>query len=496
MCAAKKPMKVKVWTADEPRELFDLYALLELDTESTSPRGRFVRLAPLARLYHRKGADEQALRALKRIGGFYQARQQLELALECALSGQLARARGFFDGLAPMLKDARKEEPTLAPQLDALEGAVKTLLGTDARALVDAAAKQLEAAGTRAVVVRAYAALGDVPRALELAKGLFQSVPVVRGAAHLPLEQFEQLARSQAGSDFEVLAAVVDGFLGLATRTLPAERRRVFARALAALQWFPGLSVSAEREQLFLAWGKVDLPGAFEALRVLREQDPAARAEPDLFAAMLDAARAKPWVLEDASADPRSCVALALVGEPARAGELATSMKGAAALEALTRTLWAAPTAWPVLGPLAAKRVVNRQEARPHAELASLAFAAGDLEKAELHRARALELAEPGDAADAAALLARGGDLDGAFAMLQRIPKAKRSRAGERLALVLAERLVVKPDARGMSALYVLLEQLPTGEPYGTGLRSYETTRVIRVLERWPRSLRDGLLAV
>lgn len=494
----------KSWgISEEPRELFDLYALLELDAAASKNewerKGQYV---ALAQLYHRVKNDDAALRSLDNAGdAFESARMRLTLALRSAMRRELDRAKRYRDTVdATLMEDAIAQTPSLEPQLDALSGAVDTLLGGDGRARIDRAAANIEPEHNRGekrvLVVQAYAAIGAVDRALEVVRPLRErAVPLLSDAPALGLDPFRKLADALSG-DSSVLSAVVDGYLELARAAGSA--RHVFELARASLARFTGVYTGDERNRILRAQAAVDATAAFETIETLRA-DAGSRLELDLLAAELDPSRAKAWVLADlaSAANDRSvnaaCAALALVGEQARAAALVEGATDGAALAALLAALTAAPTSWPTLGPLALARAKKSENPDHHAWLSGLAFAAGDPAVAASERELAvshLDLGQHGTVGSVGAHLAGAGDYEGAFAVLQRLPKAKRSFSIPQVAIAIAERLAKKSEPRGLAAVYSLLEALPTNT-MGSGGRSYETSRVLRILEGWPRAWRD-----
>jgi hypothetical protein len=478
----------------EPREVFDLWALIELEAAEASDAWRANWYALLlGRLYHRAGMDDAALKALEKASEAHSAvRVRLELALACAVRGELERARRYFATVDDALfTRAYEQTPSLASQGQALRAALQQLLeGKDASALLDTAEKGIEPENNpgekRLPVALARMALGEIDRALTQAPKLrsTQKVTLLREAVPRGLADFRKFARACASNDFDVMYMTVDGFLELAA----------IDDAFECLAWFEGLSTTEQHTRVLEEGMRRNFETApeFVTRHYERAKNTTERLDCVRLMAQLDAAQARTWLAKESGASQAMCLAAAALGDanPARealeAGQLAFAVD---ALEADARL-------WPALGAKALERALEEKNALLLAGLAVAAHRGADAEANARAKAAAIEhldLERHWDVGGVAARLARGGDDEGAFAVLQRMPKSKRSYAIPTVSVALAERLAEKPEPRAWAAAYGLLSALPT-DSLGTGGRAFETSRVLRRIFKWPRAEWDGLI--
>lgn len=163
--------------------------------------------------------------------------------------------------------------------------------------------------------------------------------------------------------------------------------------------------------------------------------------------------------------------------------------------DAVMTALEVEPRGWAALSSFAKARCPEGK-AEAYARLGAAAFRAGDVALAAEERAKAvaaLDLGQHWVVGNVAAKFAEAGDDEGAFAVLQRMPKAKRSYAIPPVAMAVATRLAKAPEHRGFAALHSLLSALPA-DSLGTGGRAFETSRALRIIGAWPLAERDGLL--
>ncbi|MBL8916797.1 MAG: PD40 domain-containing protein [Archangium sp.] len=478
----------------EPRELFDLWALIELEAAEVTDAWRVGWYGVmLGKLYHRVGNDDAALKALDRCQEWHTtARVRLELALTCAVRGELDRARRYASTVdAAMLARADEVTVDLKPSRDALRGALQVLLerNDDGRLLIEAAEKDLQKDQNRSdkrfAVAIAWLAVGDVDKALEHTKRLDRRNRIVLGEV-VPrgLADFRTFAKALVSNDFDVLHATVGGFISLGA----------FDDAFECLAWFPGLSTDQAREWILEEGVKRNFETAREFVTLARQK--AKNSEQRLGCvremAKIDSATAKEWLDAESGTARAMSVAGAVLGSAAHA----QAAFEAGDLDSVVAALEADARMWPLLGDKAMALADERKNAQLFAGLAAAASKAGAAEALARARAQAIEaldLTKHWDVGSVASRLARGGDDDGAFAVLQRLPKSNRSYAIPEVAMAMSERLREKPESRVWAAVYGLLAALPTGN-LGSGGRAFETSRVIRRVTGWPRAEWDGLL--
>jgi Tol biopolymer transport system component len=478
----------------EPRELFDLWALIELEAAEATDAWRASWYALLlGRLYHRAGMDDAALKALEKATRLHDAvRVRLELALSCAVRGELDRARRYSASVGEdLFTRAYQQTPSLASQGLALRAALRQLLeGKDASADLDAAEKGLEPENNpgekRLRVALARLALGEFDRALAHAPRLrpSQKVTLLREATPRGLADFKRLARACTSNDFDVLYMTVDGFLALGA----------IDDAFESLSWFEGLSTTGERTRILEAGLRHNFETAPEY--VTRQYERARSAVERLdcvrLMAQLDAARAREWLAKERGASNARCLAAAALGDAVPAAEALDEARFDAAVDALE----ADGRLWPTLGAKALERVLEEKNSLLLAGLANAASRGADPQASARAKVAAIEhvdLERHWEVGAVAARFARAGDDEGAFAVLQRMPKTKRSYAIPQVAMELGARLAEKPEPRAWAAAYGLLSALPT-DNLGTGGRAFETSRVLRRVFKWSRAEWDGLL--
>jgi WD40 repeat protein len=477
--------------SDEPRELFDLWALIELEAAEAGndPYVANWYALLLARLYHRAGMDDAALKALDRAPSWPDGlRVRLELALSHAVRGKFDLARRYAapvdDALVAKVYERSSD---LRPQCDALRGALLELEGKGGLELIERAEQALEPENNRGEkrlsVALALLATGEVERALAHAPKLQanQRVVLLREAGPRGLPDFRKFARACATGDFNVLYATVDGFLSLGA----------IDDAFESLSWFTGLSTRQERTLIFEAGLRRNGP-EFVTGRYGKASSPEERLECVRLMAGLDAEVARGWLAKERGVSLERCIAAAALGEagPAREALEEGNLEFAvAALEADARL-------WPLLGAEAFELARAAKNALELAGLANAARRAADAVAAghaAAEAVRGVDLSRHWGVGEVAARFARAGDDANAFAVLQRMPKSKRSYAIPAVSVALGDRLAEKQDARSFAAAYGLLATLPT-DSRGSGGRAFETSRVLRRIFKWSRGEQDGLV--
>ncbi|MFT3712015.1 MAG: hypothetical protein QM817_30605 [Archangium sp.] len=478
----------------EPRELFDLWALIELEAAEAKDawRGNWYALL-LGRLYHRAGMDDAALKAMEKASQLYEAvRVRLELALSCAVRGELDRARRYFATVDDALYTrAYEQTPSLAPQGQALRAALRQLLeGKDASAELDAAEKAIEPENNpgekRLRVALARLALGEFDNALAHAPKLRsgQKVVLLRETTPRGLADFKKLAKACASNDFDVMYMTVDGFLGLGA----------IDDAFECLSWFNGLSTTEVRARILEEGMRRNFETAPEY--VTRRHEKATTVDERLqcvrLMAQLDATLARSWLDRESGSSRARCLAAASLGDAAPALEALADGELDSAIDALE----ADGRLWPQLGEKALARALEEKDPAQLAGLVIAAMRGAAPDAATRARAAAIEnldLERHWEIGKVAARLVTGGDDDGAFAVLQRMPKTKRSYAIPEVTVALGERLAEKPEPRAWAAAYGMLSALPV-DSLGTGGRAFETSRVLRRVFKWSRAEWDGLI--
>lgn len=389
-----------------------------------------------------------------------------------AVRGEFALARRYAAPVDDaLLAKVYERSSDRRPQGEPLRGALLELEGKGGLELIDRAEQNIEPennrGGKRLSVALALLAIGEVERALAHVPKLQanQRVALLREAVPCGLPDFRKFARASATGDFNVLYATVDGFLALGA----------IDEAFESLAWFSGLSTRIERTLIFEA-GLRRNGLEFVTRRYEKASSPGDRLECVRLMAGLDVEVARGWLEKESGVSRERCIAAAVLGEAGPAREALTEGNldfAVAALEADARL-------WPLLG---AEALEVARAGKNAVELAGLANAARRAANAVAARQAAAEAVQGVDLSlhvgEVAARFARAGDDANAFAVLQRLPKLKRSYAIPAVSVALGERLAEKPDARSFAAAYGLWATLPT-DSRGSGGRAYETSRVLR----------------